>query len=108
MRTYDNPELQAIAVKFTSDDPGIRRVEMDRECLARDLTTVDTRFGPVRVKIARRGAAVMNVAPEFDDCLRAAESSGRPVKEIYAEAVRACMNARAAADDASGLRIRGP
>ena len=26
MKTYDDPELQAIAVKLTSDDPGIRRV----------------------------------------------------------------------------------
>ena len=26
MKTYDDPELQAIAVKLTSEDPGIRRV----------------------------------------------------------------------------------
>lgn len=81
---------------------GIRAVEMDRECLTRDMTTVETRFGQVRFKIARQGQTVMNAAPEFDDCLRLAAASGHPAKEVYAEAVRAYMNGRASADAAPG------
>jgi hypothetical protein len=73
---------------------GIRHVEMDRECLARELVTVMTRFGPVRFKLARRGGVVMNASPEFDDCVRLTAEHGCPAKDVQAEAVRAYMEAR--------------
>ncbi|MCK7529408.1 MAG: LarC family nickel insertion protein [Ignavibacteriales bacterium] len=45
---------------------------------SREWVTVATRFGAVRVKVARRGAAVMNAAPEYEDCAaRAAERERR-------------------------------
>lgn len=73
---------------------GIRHVEMDRECLAREWLTVTTRFGPVRFKIARRGGVVMNASPEFDDCARLAAEHTCPAKDVQAEAVRAYMESR--------------
>ncbi len=76
---------------------GIRHVEMDRECLAREMLTVTTRFGPVRFKVARRGGLVMNAAPEFDDCARLAAEHGCPAKDVLTEAVRAYMEARGGA-----------
>ncbi len=72
---------------------GVRWQEMQRECLARERVQVETPFGPVHLKVARRDGAVMNVAPEFDDCLRLAETSGRPVKDVQAAALHAYMNA---------------
>jgi uncharacterized protein (TIGR00299 family) protein len=63
---------------------GVRYREMARECLDREIVNVETVAGPVRVKVARRGGEVLNVSPEFDDCLRLAAESGRPVKEIQA------------------------
>ena len=68
---------------------GVRYREMLRECLDREVVTVQTAFGPVRVKIARRADAVINVSPEFEDCLRLATEHGRPVKEIQAIAFSA-------------------
>ena len=68
---------------------GVRYREMARECLDREIVTVDTAVGAVRVKVARRGGEVLNVAPEFDDCLRLATEHGRPVKEIQALAASA-------------------
>jgi uncharacterized protein (DUF111 family) len=74
---------------------GVRYREMTRECLDRETKTVTTAFGPVRFKIARRNGEILNAAPEFDDCVRLATTSGRPVKEIQAAAVRAFQDWRA-------------
>jgi uncharacterized protein (TIGR00299 family) protein len=63
---------------------GVRYREMARECLDRETVTVNTAVGPVRVKVARRGGEVLNVSPEFDDCVRLATEHGRPLKEIQA------------------------
>ena len=68
---------------------GVRYGETARECLSRETVVVPTAAGEIRVKIARRDGLVMNAAPEFDDCARAAAASGRPAKEIHALAVTA-------------------
>ena len=68
---------------------GVRHTEVTRETLRRELVPVPTRFGDVRCKVARRGAAVVNVAPEFDDCARLAEQHDVSIKEVHAAAVKA-------------------
>ena len=68
---------------------GVRYRETARECLSRETVVVPTAAGEIRVKVARRDGLVMNAAPEFDDCARAAAASGRPVKEVHALAVTA-------------------
>ncbi len=71
---------------------GVRFHEADRECLSREWTTVATRFGAVRIKIARRGAAVMNAAPEYEDCAARAAEAGVAVREVHAAAMHAFLN----------------
>ena len=68
---------------------GVRYRESERELLDRTMVVVTTDVGPIRVKVARQRDEVLNVSPEFDDCVRAAAASGRPVKEVQALAVRA-------------------
>jgi uncharacterized protein (TIGR00299 family) protein len=63
---------------------GVRYREMARECLDREIVTVETALGSVRVKVARQGSDILNVSPEFEDCVRLATEHGRPVKEIQA------------------------
>ena len=70
---------------------GLRFSEMTRECLGRSTTTVETRVGPVRVKVAQRGGRIVNVAPEFEDCVRLATSGGLSVKEVQALAHKAYL-----------------
>ena len=67
---------------------GVRYERMWRETLARRWETVELEGGRVRVKIAERQGQTLNVAAEFDDCVRVAEVSGRPVREVQAEALR--------------------
>ena len=73
---------------------GVRFRESEREVLDRETVTVQTPAGPIPIKVARRDGQVLNAAPEFDDCVRAAAASGRPVKEVQALAVRAFFDQR--------------
>jgi hypothetical protein len=68
---------------------GIRRQEWDRTALERDRVVIDTPHGPVAIKVGRRGGRVYNAQPEFEDCRRAAEAQGVPVKEVWAAAMAA-------------------
>ena len=56
----------------------------------------------VRVKIGMLGGEVVNVAPEHDDCAAVAAATGRPVKQIWAEALAAAV-ARGAAEEQDAL-----
>jgi uncharacterized protein (TIGR00299 family) protein len=73
---------------------GLRHHEVARECLQREMVTVDTAAGPVRFKVARRNGHVINASPEFEDCVRLAASGNRSVKEVQALAVEAYGNER--------------
>jgi uncharacterized protein (TIGR00299 family) protein len=68
---------------------GVRYTEVDREVLQREFVTVDTPLGSVRFKLAWHDGAVVNAAPEFDDCARIAQAKDLPVKEVQAIAVQA-------------------
>jgi len=68
---------------------GLRHYDVDRECLEREIVTVNTPIGAVRFKIARRNGRVLNVVPEFDDCARLAAEKSLSVKEVQAIAIKA-------------------
>ena len=68
---------------------GLRHAEVDRECLEREIVTVETPVGAVRVKVARRDGRVVNAVSEFEDCVRLASASNLSVKDVQALAVQA-------------------
>ena len=68
---------------------GVRFVEMQREVLDRRWEEVAVPGGHVRIKVASRGGEILNAVPEFDDCLRVADATGRAVKVVQAEALEA-------------------
>ena len=59
---------------------GLRHYDVDRECLQREIVTVETPIGAVRFKVARRDGRVMNAVPEFEDCVKLAAAT-RPAGE---------------------------
>ena len=68
---------------------GIRAHRVERTVLQREIVEVATQYGPVRVKIGKRADAVLNAAPEFEDCRRIARERGVAVKEVVAAALAA-------------------
>jgi uncharacterized protein (TIGR00299 family) protein len=73
---------------------GLRYREMTRECLDRETLTLTTPLGSVRFKVARRNGEILNASPEFDDCVRLAEQTGRSVKDVQAAATKAWLDAQ--------------
>jgi uncharacterized protein (TIGR00299 family) protein len=70
---------------------GVRYQDMRRDTLDRKIVSVDTPFGPLRIKVAGRDGRVLNAAAEFDDCARVAAERGLPIKEVQAIAMRAWL-----------------
>jgi hypothetical protein len=68
---------------------GLRHSEVARECLDREIISVETPLGAVRFKIARRDGRVLNAVPEFEDCATLAAAKNLSVKEVQALAVSA-------------------
>jgi uncharacterized protein (TIGR00299 family) protein len=62
---------------------GVRQQVVTRHCLTRTARTVETPYGPVRVKVAELGEGRVKAAPEYGDCRRLAEASGVPLREVY-------------------------
>ncbi len=81
---------------------GVRFFRLERRTLDREIVTIGTRFGAVRVKIARRDGRVMNIAPEYEDCREIALASGVPLKDVYDEAKAAARTA-CPTDDEPGV-----
>ena len=68
---------------------GVRVTRLDRVELEREWRTVEVAGEAVRIKLGRLDGRVVNVAPEHDDCARAAERSGRPTVSIWSAALAA-------------------
>lgn len=67
---------------------GVRRREEQRQTLSRRWETVDTTWGPVRIKIANRNGSVSNYAPEYEDCRTLAEEQHVPLRTVMQEAIQ--------------------
>ena len=61
----------------------LRRYEVERE-----VVSVETEFGIMRVKVKRLDGRTVSVAPEFDDCRRVALERGLPLQHVYRETQR--------------------
>lgn len=61
---------------------GLRWRVCRRWVLEREVKTVQTEYGPVRVKLARFQGRTINVAPEHEDLRRLAEQTNLPLKTL--------------------------
>ena len=85
----DRERLAALVFRETTT-LGLRYREENRVVLRREHVTVETAYGPVRIKVARDEAGqVVNSAPEFDDCRAAAGRHGVAVREVQTAALAA-------------------
>lgn len=64
---------------------GVRIREVQRRVLPRRFASVRVNGTDVRIKLADIRPSQSKAAPEYEDCKRVAEQSGRPVKDILDE-----------------------
>ena len=67
---------------------GLRSYTAERRILPREWQRVQTRFGEVRMKIARVNGKVLQVSPEYEDCRKLAEEKKVALREVMDEAMR--------------------
>jgi uncharacterized protein (DUF111 family) len=80
--------LQQLIFRETSTI-GVRIRHDRRICLDRTLTTVQTPYGPIRIKVATLAGEELNAAPEFEDCRAAAQQHNVAVKLVQQAALTA-------------------
>ena len=84
----DTTALSSVIFRETTS-LGVRIRPSYRTERARRMISVATQFGPIAVKVAEGDGLPQNVAPEFDDCRRAAEQHNVPIKAVFAAATAA-------------------
>lgn len=84
----DRQNLESLAeVLFDQTSTiGLRYHEVGRLEMQRELRTVETVYGEVKVKLCRGAGGSLNAAPELEDCRRLAQELGVPVKRVLAVA----------------------
>jgi hypothetical protein len=77
----DKENLMKIMLKETTTI-GLRFYEAERRVLQREIKTIDTKFGKVRVKFSRLGDEILKACPEYEDCKRIAKKLNIPLIEV--------------------------
>ena len=88
----DADRLAAVSMKNTST-LGIRRQEMSRYTLRREVKTVHTPYGNVRVKYAR-GMGAERIKPEYEDIAALAREHGVSADTIRKAVAEYCTDSR--------------
>ncbi len=83
------PETVALTIDMLLAETttlGVRYYEGKRRVLERSIETVETRYGPVRIKVARHRGRTLHFQPEYEDCVRLAVAANAAFLEVHAEA----------------------
>ncbi|GAB1722444.1 MAG: UPF0272 protein [Nitrospira sp.] len=81
---------------------GVRTREVQRRVLPRRFASVRVNGTDVRIKLAETRPGQSKAAPEYEDCKRVAEQSGRPVKDVLDEAMLVYRQTRGASHTRKG------
>ncbi len=76
------PTLRAVIFQETTSI-GLREIRVTKHELPRTLQKVQTPWGDISVKVSFLDGRVVNRAPEYRDCLKAAREHRVPLKQVY-------------------------
>ncbi|MBC7226821.1 MAG: nickel pincer cofactor biosynthesis protein LarC [Thermoflexales bacterium] len=79
-------QADALAAVILRETPtlGVRRRPVERVVAERREVSVETEWGPVRVKEKWLGGRKVAASPEYEDCARIARERGIPLQDVYA------------------------
>jgi hypothetical protein len=69
---------------------GIRAYQVERRALERKIVRVETRYGPIDVKVAQLDGHIVKEMPEYEQCRQAARDANVPLR-VVEEAARAAF-----------------
>jgi uncharacterized protein (TIGR00299 family) protein len=70
---------------------GIRSYAVARRVLERTMQRVETRYGPIDVKVARLNGHILTSMPEYEQCRKAARAASVPLRVVEEEARAAAV-----------------
>jgi uncharacterized protein (DUF111 family) len=73
---------------------GVRSYEVTRRALDRRIIRVETRYGPIDVKVAEMNGVVTNAKPEYEQCRQAALRANVPLRVVQETVRLALLNLR--------------
>jgi uncharacterized protein (TIGR00299 family) protein len=85
------PGVRRVVFEQTSTI-GVRELGYGKTALDREMHAVTVGGHRVAVKVARLAGEVLNVQPEYDDVAAVAAVTGRPIKDVLAEAAAAASS----------------
>jgi uncharacterized protein (TIGR00299 family) protein len=68
---------------------GVREIAVGKTALDREMRTVTVDGHEIGVKLALLDGEVLNAQPEYEDVARVATATGRPIKQVLADAIAA-------------------
>ncbi|CAM4076504.1 Protein of uncharacterised function DUF111 [Lederbergia lenta] len=71
---------------------GVRKNTWSRSILDREIVTVDTPYGPIKMKQALKKGKLLRQVPEYEDVKKAAQLFDTTFQEVYQTALRAGSN----------------
>ena len=82
----DVEALRTLLLRHTST-LGVRETPVTRHSLPREIDTVQTQYGPVRVKVATMPDGSRKASPEHDDCAARAAENGVAINLVWLAAI---------------------
>jgi uncharacterized protein (DUF111 family) len=84
-READRKKLSELIFKETTT-LGLRSYPVERQALERETVCIETRYGPIDVKVARMEGRIVNAMPEYEQCREAALRANAPLRVVEEEA----------------------
>lgn len=84
----DKTEILSKIVIEETTSLGVRIYQTKRICIERDFAKVKTKYGNITVKLGKIGDKIVNIHPEYEDCVKIAKKNNLPLKRVYEIAVR--------------------
>lgn len=76
------PSVESVLFNETTTF-GIRKYQVLRKILARELKELDSALGKIKIKIGKCNGDRKTLSPEYEDCKRIAEEKGIPLRQVY-------------------------
>ncbi len=83
-RAADREKLSELIFKETTT-LGLRSYAVERRALERETVCIETRYGPIDVKVARMKDQRVNAMPEYEQCREAALRASVPLRIVEEE-----------------------
>jgi uncharacterized protein (TIGR00299 family) protein len=86
----DNEKDLIHRIMMETSTSGVRKYGVGRYTLQRELTTIDTAYGAVKVKKMIDPGGQSRLVPEYEVCREIAIANKVPLQAVYAEIIKAC------------------